>query len=471
MDFTGPIIAFVFIILVITLLLKRYNAHAVLLFSGLAMMLISWLLGYDIDSLLQLENLQKKMKVGFKSTDGSVNTISNLLDFFKYIVFLFQIKHAKVCILIMTIGGFVSYINKIGASYSLVSLVSKPLNFFKKYPNIAAVLVIPIGQLLFICIPSAAGLGLLLMASVFPILINLGVSRLSAVSVITACTALGMGPASAMSNKAAEFAYGSSDQIIEYFSHQIQLALPITIVFMLVYYFTNKYFDKERDEEKINLSDNSLEKSAPKIYALIPVLPLFLLIYFSKIMGSSLVLDTSSAMFISLFIALIFEFFNKRNIKSVFESLNTFWLGMGNIFKSVVTLIIVADIFASGLLSLNFINALLFLSESLGFVALGIGVVMTILIFLSAMIMGSGNAAFFSFGPLAPEIAQKFDVQALEFILPMNLAASMGRTVSPVSGVLIATSEIAKVSAIQVVRRNIIPLLVGLIIMILYHFI
>ena len=49
MDFTGPIIAFVFIILVITLLLKRYNAHAVLLFSGLAMMLISWLLGYDID--------------------------------------------------------------------------------------------------------------------------------------------------------------------------------------------------------------------------------------------------------------------------------------------------------------------------------------------------------------------------------------------------------------------------------------
>ena len=62
MDFTGPIIAFVFIILVITLLLKRYNAHAVLLFSGLAMMLISWLLGYDIDSLLQLENLQKKMK-------------------------------------------------------------------------------------------------------------------------------------------------------------------------------------------------------------------------------------------------------------------------------------------------------------------------------------------------------------------------------------------------------------------------
>ena len=57
------------------------------------------------------------------------------------------------------------------------------------------------------------------------------------------------------------------------------------------------------------------------------------------------------------------------------------------------------------------------------------------------MIMGSGNAAFFSFGPLAPEITQRFNLQALEFILPMNLAASMGRTVSPVSGVLIATEQ------------------------------
>ena len=144
---------------------------------------------------------------------------------------------------------------------------------------------------------------------------------------------------------------------------------------------------------------------------------------------------------------------------------------MGNIFKTVVTLIIVADIFASGLLSLNFINALIYISENLGLVAVGIGVMMVFLIFLSAMIMGSGNAAFFSFGPLAPEITQRFNLQALEFILPMNLAASMGRTVSPVSGVLIATAEIAQVSSMQIVKRNIIPMIVGLLVMTIYHFI
>ena len=471
MDYTGPVIAFVFILIVVRLLLKKYNPHAVLLFSGLFMMLISWSLGYDINSLLSLESLEKKMKIGFKSSSGEANSINNFFDFIKYIVFLFQVKHAKVSLLIMTIGGFVAYINKIGASSSLVNIVTKPLNVFKKNPNLAAVLVIPIGQLLFICIPSAAGLGLLLMASVFPVLVNLGVSRLSAVSVITACTALGMGPASAMSNKAAEFAYGDSEMIISYFSDQLQLVLPISVVFVIVYYFTNRYFDAKEIDENIKVEkENIISNSVPFLYCLIPVLPIFLLIVFSKIMNSSIILDTSTAMFISVFIAIIFELINKRNIKEVLNSLNVFWSGMGNIFKTVVTLIIVADIFASGLLSLNFINALIFMSENLGLVAIGIGVIMILLIFLSAMIMGSGNAAFFSFGPLAPEITQRFNLQAIEFILPMNFAASMGRTVSPVSGVLIATAEIAQVSTIQIVKRNLIPMLVGLVTMILYHF-
>ena len=472
MDFTGPIIAFFFIIIVVRLLLKKYNPHAVLLFSGLIMMLVSWLLGYEINSLLNLEGLERKMKIGFKSTSGESSSINNCLDFIKYIVFLFQVKHAKVSLLIMTIGGFVAYINKIRASTSLVNLVTKPLNIFKKNPNIAAILVIPLGQLLFICIPSAAGLGLLLMASVFPVLVNLGVSRLSAVSVITACTALGMGPASAMSNKAAEFAYGDSEMIVTYFYDQIQLALPISLVFIVVYYFTNRYYDSKETNDKVKIEKKiNTEESVPIIYSLIPILPIILLIFFSKIMNSSIILDTSTAMFISVFVAIVFELLFKRNLKEVFKSLNIFWSGMGNIFKTVVTLIIVADIFASGLLSLNFINALIYISENLGLVAVGIGVVMVILIFLSAMIMGSGNAAFFSFGPLAPEISQRFNIEAIEFILPMNLAASMGRTVSPVSGVLIATAEIAQVSSMQIVKRNLIPMLIGLIVMIVYHFI
>ena len=73
-------------------------------------------------------------------------------------------------------------------------------------------------NILFVAIPSAAGLSLLLMASLFPILVKLGVSRLSAVSVITATTAFGIGQASAITASATQIA--DVDSIVFFIKNQ-----------------------------------------------------------------------------------------------------------------------------------------------------------------------------------------------------------------------------------------------------------
>ena len=453
MSYLGAIISLLFIIVAGRLLLKKYNPHAVLLVSGLLMLIIAQVLNYNLPTL--------KDPTGFSG-----------FDLFRYIKESFSKTNAGVGLMIMAIGGFVAYIDKIGASNALVYVAMKPLKFFKKKPYIAASLVIPIGQLLFTAIPSAAGLGLLLMASMFPILVNLGVSRLSAVSVITATTAFGIGPASAITASATNIA--SVDTILFFLDYQIPLVWPLSIVMMITYYFVNRYYDKKNGFEKEIEETKEIELNAPLIYALIPVLPIILLIGFSKIFSIFSVpisLDTTTAMFISLFVALIYELVRTKNIKTVFDSLKTFWNGMGNIFKTVVTLIITADIFAKGLISLGFINGLLDLAQNLGLGAIGIGVVMTVMIFIASMLMGSGNASFFAFGPLVPKIANKLGVESTSIILPMQLSASMGRTVSPIAGVIIATAEIAKVSTIAIVKRNIIPLVVALVVMLIYHFI
>jgi DcuC family C4-dicarboxylate transporter len=462
MDYTGLIISLIFIVVVARLLLKKHNPHAILLVSGLLMLLVSFLMNYDLPVL--------KDETGFIG-----------FDFFRYIKESFSKTNAGVGLMIMAIGGFVAYIDKIGASKALVHVAMKPLQLFKKKPYIAASMVIPIGQVLFVSIPSAAGLGLLLMASLFPILVNLGVSRLSAVSVITAATAFGMGPASAMSVSAASIAELTAIAYLVDF--QIPLVWPLSISMMITYYFVNKYFDKKRIEspedsgntENLKEEKQNQEKlDVPLIYAVIPVLPIVLLIVFSKLFSlfpSPITLDTTTAMFISLFIALIFEGIRKRNLKELFDSLKIFWNGMGNIFKTVVTLIITADIFAKGLISLGFIEGLLAITENAGFGLIGIGIVMSVMIFLASMLMGSGNASFFAFGPLVPKISKGLGAETTSILLPMQFSASMGRTVSPVAGVIIATAEIAKVSTIDIVKRNLIPLGVALIIMLTYHFI
>ena len=204
---------------------------------------------------------------------------------------------------------------------------------------------------------------------------------------------------------------------------------------MISFYFVNKYYDKKEKHEVVEEVKNEIEEKAPSIYAIIPLLPILLLLVFSELFSffpKPIQLDTTTAIFISLFIAMIFEMIRKRKVQEVFDSMIIFWNGMGNIFKTVVTLIIAADIFAKGLISLGFIDNLIHLTEGLGLGAVGIGVVMTILIFLAAMLTGSGNAAFFAFGPLIPNIATKLGVSSTTMILPMQFSASMGRTLSPI---------------------------------------
>jgi DcuC family C4-dicarboxylate transporter len=448
----GAIISIIFIVVVAYLLTKKYNAQAVLLFGGLTMMSIALLLGFQINDLKEPTNFR-------------------LFDLFEMIKESLSAKGAEVGLMIMTIGGYVAYMKKIGASETLVYLSMKPLSVFKKSPYLAASLVIPIGQMLFMTTPSATGLGLLLIASVFPVLVSLGVSKTSAVSVITACTVFDMGPASANTARASEL-IGKSN--IQYFiENQIPLAVPLTILMAVLYFFINRYYDKK--ENLVHESEYlSMQKTdTPLIYAILPVLPLILLIIFSKfftIFNPPINLDTTTAMIFSLFVALIFEMIRKRDIKEVFSSLKVFWEAMGKVFASVITLIISAEIFSYGLISLGFISSLVSFSQHLGLGAIGIGVVMTVMIFGASMLMGSGNASFFSFGPLVPGIASKMAVDSASIILPMQLSSSLGRATSPIAGVIIATAEIAGVTPYQVAKRNLIPLTIILIIMLIYHF-
>lgn len=453
MSLLGPIISLVCIAIVAVLLLRKYFPHAVLLCAGLIMMAIALLL--DIP-----------MPLLEKSTGNQG------LDLFRYITESFAETNMGVGLMIMAIGGFVAYIDKIGASDALVYIAMKPLGLLRKYPHITAVSVIPIGQVLFVCIPSAAGLALLLMASVFPILVNLGVSRLSAVSVITACTAFGIGPASALTASAS--AIVEESQISYFVIRQIPLVIPMTIALTLTYYFVNRYFDRKDPKSEPAPEVQHTRPTVPLFYAVIPILPLILLVVFSElfqIFPVPIVLDTTTAMFISLFVGMIFELIRTRSLRDVLKSLGHFWSGMGNIFKTVVTLIIAADIFSKGLIALGFIDGLVGSTEYMGFGAAGIGIVMALMIFLASMLMGSGNAAFFAFGPLVPKIAAKFGVESAGIILPMNLAASMGRTVSPVAGVIIAAADLAGVTTIAIVKRNFIPLTVALAVMLIYHFV
>lgn len=456
MIYLGAIIAVQVIILVAWLLMKKVNPQGALLVPGLLMIALSLVLGLHA---LEMEE----------------NTGSVVFDLFKVVRDTFSSNLKRIGLMIMTIGGYVAYMRKIKASDALVYVAMQPLAFFRKYPYVAASTVIPIGQLLFICTPSATGLGLLLVASIYPILIGLGVSRLSAVSVISACTIFDMGPGSANTARAAELV--GQNNMLYFVEHQLPLTIPLTILLMVLYYFTNRYFDrKDREREKARpevAHKGEFKAGVSLIYAILPVLPLLLLIIFSaylQLFDPPITLDTTTAMFVSLGVAMVFELIRLRSFRGMLANIKTFWEGMGKVFANVVTLIVCAEIFAKGLISLGFIDALVELCTGVGLSGIVVSIVIILIIFLAAILMGSGNASFFSFGPLVPGIAAKVGMNPIEMVLPMQLSSSMGRAISPIAGVVIAIAEVAGVEPAALAKRNAIPLSVALVAMIVIHF-
>ena len=101
MIYIGALISIQFIALTAYWLFKKYHAQAVLLFSGLAMLTLALILGFDIPEL--------KNATGLKE-----------FDLFKVIQEIFSEKGAGVGLMIMTIGGFVAYMKQIKASDALV---------------------------------------------------------------------------------------------------------------------------------------------------------------------------------------------------------------------------------------------------------------------------------------------------------------------------------------------------------------
>lgn len=97
MIYIGALISIQFIALTAYWLFKKYHAQAVLLFSGLAMLTLALILGFDIPEL--------KNATGLKE-----------FDLFKVIQEIFSEKGAGVGLMIMTIGGFVAYMKQIKAS-------------------------------------------------------------------------------------------------------------------------------------------------------------------------------------------------------------------------------------------------------------------------------------------------------------------------------------------------------------------
>ncbi len=451
-DVLMPCFALVVIGLTGWMIVKRYQTAMVLLMAGLSMIVFAVVCGVT-------GFLPKGMK-------------SSGLIWFDVIDLLRSIAVKQVSgigLLIMVAGGFAAYMDRIGAARALVNVCITPLKSLSS-PYLIMVFGYLIGQMLCMVIPSAAGLAMLLLVALYPILVGVGVSPVASAAVIVTCSGMAMGPGSGTSNLAARVA--GMDPIIYFVQCQLPVVIPSLVIIAICHYFVQRYYDRRNDDvyTEENIKNTVEQRSVPVWYALLPPLPIALMIIFSPLTFSSIRLNTISALLLVWIAVVVLEMIRRREVKEVLKDGSCVFKSMGSMFTSIVALIICAEFFANGLKITGLIDALIVHAQNLGLGLNGMTVVLTGVVGIVSVLTGSGVGAFSSFAALAPDVASGLGGSAASFVNPMQLSCGIMRSISPVAGAMIAMAGAVGVTPVALIRRTFIPMMAGFVAVLLFNF-
>ena len=435
------IIGLIAIVLVAYYIVKGYSATGVLMFGGLVLLFISVLMGHSI------------LPEGVKSTG------STYFDILEYVKYLLGNRGGGLGLMIMVLCGFSVYMTHLGANDVVVKLVSKPLKNIRS-PYILMVFAYFLACLMSFALSSATGLGVLLMATLFPVMVNVGISRGAAAAICASPISIILSPTSGDVVLSAEiskiplgeFAFGT--------------ALPVSIFAILgiavAHFFWQRYLDKKEGVQVERLNADEIKTAAPNYYAILPLLPIIGVLIFDGKWGLPN-LHIVTVMVLCFIITAAVDFLRSFNAKQTFDNLIVAYRGMADAFAGVVMLLVAAGVFAQSLSTIGFITNLIDSAQSFGGSAFFMMLVLAVITILATMATGSGNAAFYAFAELIPKLATQMGVNPAFLTIPMLQASNLGRGLSPVSGVVVAVSGMGKISPFEIVKRMSVPMLVGFI--------
>lgn len=449
------------VILVIIMLIKKTDIKITLFAMGIILMYIAILMGNPIAI--------KK----FQST-GLV-----MLDPLKAVIDQFKTTLPAAGFIILILGGYSAYMTSIGANEVTVHTLSKPIKKIKSV-YILVPCVFLIGNLLSLVIPSASNLAIILLATLYPILRQAGMSPLTAAAIIATTatvmpTPLG-GDNVAIATELAKYPQFAGMSVTDYvIRYHALISIPTLFVMAITHFFWQKFMDKKSKNsvmEDINIADSKaiLEGRLYRfVYTLLPIFPILLLIIVyvvRAITNTNIDLSVEIACLLSFLIAILCEVVRTKNANQVLKQTEEFFKGMGNAIP-IVALLVAASVFVLGLNSIGLIHALQ--DAMLGVQGSGMGFILPLILMgltiLIVLLSGSGTALFYAMVPLMVPLAVAAGISPIAISIPMGLCGNLMRAVSPVAAVVVIVAGSIKANPLDIVKRTCVPMVTGVVFM------
>ena len=413
------------VILTFVLIVKKYEARLVLFLAGLLMCLIGGLPG-DV-----MKAFTKAMV-----NNSLVPTICTVMGF-SYVMRLTTCDQH----LVQSISGIL----KRGRA------ILVPISFFLTW-------------WISLAIPSASGCSAAVGSILIPTLIAAGVHpAMAAATVLAGTWGSAISPGNAHNPFVADLAGTDMMTVIINETPASVIASIACVVVMTVYAVLRKEgateerrlaYLKEIGEE----GEKAEEFHVRPLLAIVPLVPLFLLILGSKQVGLLPEISVPLSMLIGVALGFLVT------LKDAQEICRKFFEGMGNAYADVIGLIICASVFTTGMTAIGLTGALTELMEGSQAAAAAAG---TFGPFFIAVISGSGDAAAFAFNGAITPFAEQFGLSIMDLGSLAQIAGAMGRSMSPIAGAAIICAGLAKVNPIEVSKRNALPCLASAIVLML----
>lgn len=446
MEIVRIVVSVLMFVVVLIAIQKKYNPVTTLLMIGTLVLLV-W-----------------GICTGFTAMDPSSGSV--VLDAFE------NFKEACVSyvsgsgIIIMSVLGYVSYMNHLKATDLFAQYLSTPLKKVKN-PHLVGALVILLAFIFVTALPSGVAIVALLFGVVYPIMKQVGLSSAAAASAITIGCATYVAPGNpGLINVLLQFENPMSPS--ELFGKTLPFVLIYIIVAMVVYLFTARFWDKKENVAALDTADKTeaaQEANRPKWYAFLPLLPIIFTIVFSSLVVKSIVISVVGACFLSFCIVFVIELIHMRKTKQTFAETTEFYKGMGTAFGMACMVGIAGTVFSTALTAVGGIQILAGMLTSISSLpAVAIIVFFTLVYALLFYITGTFAISMFT---ILPILHTTFNAMGRpELVLPTMICAlvfgqAVGQASTPISAATLFISGATGVSPTTISKRNALPAIAG----------
>ena len=412
--------ALAIVALTLVALVKRYETRLVLCVSGLLMCIIS------LDPMAAYNQFAKSMTTG------------NLIQ--------------SIC----SAMGFAFLVSYTKCDIHLVQLLTRPMKSLGLFLIPCCTLLTAVINA---AIPSAAGCAAAVGATLIPLMIRSGI------------TPAGAGAAVLAGTYGSNFNPGGAHPVmisgmagIEPMEFIIENALTYTVLSLvgaLMITVVEVFLRDHKGSGELGNIQTDTTGGIGKVnilYAIAPMVPLVILL-----LGNTYVpaikMGVAQAMLIGVTYTMIITRINPQN------AFKEFFNGAGKGYGNVLGIIISAGVFAAGLREAGVVDALIeALKQANEYARVG-GALGT---WAMAVLMGSGDAATFAFNEAVTPHAAEFGMTISELGNTVMCAAQLGRTMSPIAGVVILLAGMSQVSPIDLVKRTAIPMIAAWFVLIIF---